>query len=286
MGSELTPLLVKAGRSDEPMRLENSYTRQYQMSLFQRFWIAGCPSRIAFKETHRAEKSILDLYNRVCGSRLISSYSDKDAIVHSRSFLRKKLFNGRNIRRNYAFVNVTGDEYKPDKRSKANDSNVRATMSIYKALIEDGFRPKDISILSPFKSQNAQYLLAMQSLCLSDPTTFKDVYKTKISTLDKFQGDQSLIILLDLVATQELGFLADTKRMDVALSRARSLFIMIGNENVIKKFERRHSHVKEAIDVCKHFCTFVQASDCTICNNFDLNIEYAEGDELEMFEYS
>ena len=53
-----------------------------------------------------------------------------------------------------------------------------------------------------------------------------------IDTIDGFQGQERDLILISLVrsnARGEIGFLSDTRRMNVALTRARRKLIVIGD---------------------------------------------------------
>jgi superfamily I DNA and/or RNA helicase len=55
---------------------------------------------------------------------------------------------------------------------------------------------------------------------------------------DGFQGRENTVIILNLVranSTGKLGFLRQPNRLNVALSRAQSLLIIVGNLDVFKK---------------------------------------------------
>lgn len=52
-----------------------------------------------------------------------------------------------------------------------------------------------------------------------------------IKTVDDFQGDERDIIILSLVRTRKTGFLEDYRRINVAISRARRLLIIVGNKS-------------------------------------------------------
>lgn len=66
----------------------------------------------------------------------------------------------------------------------------------------------------------------------------------KIGTVEEFQGQERQIVLLSTVRTEErfycsdkhfgLGFLQCEKRMNVAISRARSLLVVYGKAEILK----------------------------------------------------
>lgn len=51
-----------------------------------------------------------------------------------------------------------------------------------------------------------------------------------VKTVDDFQGDERDIIILSMVRTEKSNFLEDYRRINVAISRARSLLIIVGNK--------------------------------------------------------
>ena len=58
----------------------------------------------------------------------------------------------------------------------------------------------------------------------------------EIDTVDGFQGREKEAVIISLVrsnAKGEIGFLADTRRMNVALTRARRKLIVIGDSATI-----------------------------------------------------
>jgi superfamily I DNA and/or RNA helicase len=60
--------------------------------------------------------------------------------------------------------------------------------------------------------------------------------KIRVSTIDSYQGQEQEIIIISLVrsnADQEIGFLKDYRRMNVAMTRAKSRLIIIGDSSTL-----------------------------------------------------
>lgn len=54
--------------------------------------------------------------------------------------------------------------------------------------------------------------------------------------MDSYQGREKEVIILSCVRSnpqKEVGFLSDQRRLNVAVSRARQLFVMVGNSETI-----------------------------------------------------
>ena len=86
----------------------------------------------------------------------------------------------------------------------------------------------DVGVISPYRAQ-VQYL---RKLIRRD--AFFKPYRNSISidTVDGFQGQERDVIIISLVRSNdagEIGFLADLRRMNVAITRARMKLIVIGN---------------------------------------------------------
>lgn len=80
----------------------------------------------------------------------------------------------------------------------------------------------------------------------------------KIGTVEEFQGQEFDVILISTVrscqefipfdVTHSLGFVASPKRLNVAISRAKSLLIIIGNPTLLCQDVHWRSVVKYCID--------------------------------------
>jgi superfamily I DNA and/or RNA helicase len=91
-----------------------------------------------------------------------------------------------------------------------------------------------IAIISPYKQQIG---------ILNDLITGSEelmVYRSKISinTIDSFQGQERDIVYIGLTRSNTdgaIGFLADTRRMNVAMTRARKKLVVIGDSATLSR---------------------------------------------------
>ena len=90
-----------------------------------------------------------------------------------------------------------------------------------------------------------------------------------MDSVEAFQGQESKVVILSLVrsskpncnkpnsdVTKSIGFVACAKRFNVAVTRARSLLIVVGNAAVLSQDERW----KALVDYCKHLRCFISDS--------------------------
>ena len=94
---------------------------------------------------------------------------------------------------------------------------------IEKIIESEAFNLKELAIISPY---SGQVQLAKEKLDK----------QIRISTIDSFQGQESLTIILSLVRSNSdaiIGFLNDYRRMNVALTRAKEKLIIIGDSSTI-----------------------------------------------------
>lgn len=90
-----------------------------------------------------------------------------------------------------------------------------------------------IGIISPYK---AQVSLMQETYQERKPLGEAFHKKVNINTIDSFQGQERDIIYISLVRSNEkgeIGFLADTRRMNVAMTRARKKLVIIGDSGTI-----------------------------------------------------
>ncbi|XP_041650769.1 DNA-binding protein SMUBP-2 [Cheilinus undulatus] len=101
-----------------------------------------------------------------------------------------------------------------DEQSKGNQGEVDIVDLHIKALTEAGLKAKDIAVIAPY---NLQVDLLRQRLSARHP-------ELEIKSVDGFQGREKEAVVLSLVRSNrkgEVGFLAEDRRINVAVTRAR-----------------------------------------------------------------
>jgi superfamily I DNA and/or RNA helicase len=91
-------------------------------------------------------------------------------------------------------------------------------------LIKAGVSPGEIAVITPYSAQ---------ARLLRDTMDNSDV---EVDTVDGFQGREKEAIVISLVRSNskgELGFLTDTRRINVALTRARRKLIVFGDSSTL-----------------------------------------------------
>jgi len=89
-----------------------------------------------------------------------------------------------------------------------------------------------IGIVSPYKAQ----VKLLRELLYNQPDLQDFLPYIQVNTIDGFQGQEREVIYISLVRSNDegkIGFLADTRRMNVALTRARKKLVVIGDSATI-----------------------------------------------------
>ncbi|XP_025937281.1 RNA helicase Mov10l1 [Apteryx rowi] len=93
----------------------------------------------------------------------------------------------------------------------------------------------DIGVITPYRKQAEKIRFLLRSIDLED---------VKVGSVEEFQGQEYLVIILSTVRSNEgsfgdekycLGFLSNPKRFNVAVTRAKALLIVVGNPHVLVK---------------------------------------------------
>lgn len=90
-----------------------------------------------------------------------------------------------------------------------------------------GQQEVSIGIISPYREQ----VLKIQEAIVHDFDHFPDA-NIEVNTIDAFQGQERDVIYISLVRSNdrgEIGFLKDTRRMNVAMTRAKKKLVIIGD---------------------------------------------------------
>ena len=115
-----------------------------------------------------------------------------------------------------------------DGSSRDNPGEAEIVAKQVAELLAAGLPASDIAVITPYSAQ-ARLLREL----IADPAL-------EIDTVDGFQGREKEAVVISLVrsnSTGELGFLADTRRLNVALTRARRKLIVIGDSSTLANHE-------------------------------------------------
>ena len=127
------------------------------------------------------------------------------------------------------FIDTHGrflEKQKKGSRSKYNPEEAKIVQLIINKLKELGVPPEDIGVITPYKDHE-EYLKKL-------------VPDVEVKTVDGFQGREKEVIIISLVRSnpdEEIGFLDDLRRLNVALTRAKRKLIVIGDANTLSSNE-------------------------------------------------
>lgn len=123
------------------------------------------------------------------------------------------------------FLDTAGkgfDESKaPQTESLRNEGEGGLVVKRVRSLLAAGLDARELGVITPYR---AQALWLREQL--------QDVPELEVDTVDAFQGREKDVIVVSLVrsnAEQQLGFLEDLRRLNVAITRPRKHLFVIGD---------------------------------------------------------
>lgn len=125
---------------------------------------------------------------------------------------------------------------------KVNQEEIEAVKKVVEHLIDHGYSAQDIGVISAFRAQadKLREVLSAQS-----PGLDKDA----IGTVHTFQGSERRVIVLSTKACRERDNIAWFDRspnlLNVAVSRAKELFILVGNLHLL---ESKGTHTRKLVE--------------------------------------
>eukprot|EP01065_Artemidia_motanka_P010393 TRINITY_DN15506_c0_g1_i1.p1 TRINITY_DN15506_c0_g1~~TRINITY_DN15506_c0_g1_i1.p1 ORF type:complete len:1653 (+),score=541.43 TRINITY_DN15506_c0_g1_i1:622-4959(+) len=130
------------------------------------------------------------------------------------------------VQRPLCFVQVNGPEsfY---HTSRNNPEEARCVAAVVAGLKEAGVQDTQIGVITPY---SAQVGLIRRNAGLPPGQARRG--SLMVSTVDSFQGSEREVIILSLVRNnpgKSLGFVADWRRLNVSLTRAKVLCIVVGD---------------------------------------------------------
>ncbi|PIC19199.1 hypothetical protein B9Z55_024828 [Caenorhabditis nigoni] len=133
---------------------------------------------------------------------------------------------------------VTDGEY---PHSYANYGEATYAMEHYQNLIFMGVQPEQIALITPYRGQVILLGGMMEELCVKYKNM--DLKNTKIETVDNVKGQEFDIVIFTSVRNnpqKNFGIVSDFHRLNVAVTRAKRHFVLIGSGYMLK-----HNHSRE-----------------------------------------
>lgn len=137
---------------------------------------------------------------------------------------------------------TVGETFVGETFGRINKVEARQVMELLQAYFEKIGKQRiidesiDVGIISPYRAQ-VQYL---RHLIKKEAFFNPFRHLLSVNTVDGFQGQERDVIIVSLVRSNndgQIGFLRDLRRMNVAMTRARSKLIIIGDHETLAHHE-------------------------------------------------
>jgi len=218
--SRLKRVILIGDHNQLPPVVKNMAFQKYgnmEQSLFTRFIRLGVPY-IELDKQARARSSIAELYRWK-----YRQLGDLDAVLNQPEFL----FANPGFAYDYQFIDVKdGKESEPIPYFYQNVNEAEMVVATFQYMRILGYPANKITILTTYNGQKQLIRDVLRRRCSWNPIFGKPL---KVTTVDKYQGQQNDFILLSLVRTKNVGHLRDPRRLIVAMSRARLGLYVFGN---------------------------------------------------------
>eukprot|EP01135_Chromosphaera_perkinsii_P003688 Nk52_evm6s252 gene=Nk52_evmTU6s252 len=112
-----------------------------------------------------------------------------------------------------------------DDESKSNEGEAQICLGHVTRLIDAGVKEEDIGVITPYNGQ----VQILKSL-------FEDLPEIEIGSVDGFQGREKEAVIISLVRSndnRDVGFLRDSKRLNVAVTRAKCHVCLICDSDTV-----------------------------------------------------
>ncbi|CAI7567741.1 unnamed protein product [Penicillium glandicola] len=238
------------------------------VSLFERLIHAGFPHTTLSKQ-HRMCPEISSLVRNLTYPGLEDDRKTKNRPKPRGLCDRVIFFHHQNPEDILVEISDRRDEN--SKGSKRNLFEAEIVLKIVKYLGQQGYGTDKLVVLTPYLGQLSllkdtlgkqndpvlndidSYDLVKAGL-MSQASASHSKRQIKLSTIDNFQGEESEIVIASLTRsnkTGDIGFMAAPERLNVLLSRARNVLILVGNSETFVSSRKGQKHWKPFIDQLK-----------------------------------
>lgn len=203
-------------------------------------------SRVITKlvRNYRSHPSILKISNE--------RFYDNDLVASADQFTINSLTSWEHLpKRGFPciFHGVEGKDEREGKSPSWFNPEESTIVKEYINLLVNGTRSnrvksEEIAVITPYQRQAQKIRMLLRSHNYGD---------IKVGSVDEFQGSERRVIIISTVRSSveymqfderyQLGFLSNEKRFNVAITRAKSLLIVIGNPSVLEQDEDWNSFI-------------------------------------------
>ncbi len=111
-----------------------------------------------------------------------------------------------------------------------NEDEAKVTAAICRRMLQihgpSGFRGSDIAVLTFYNRQKTVMSKQLATMFTGERPMIE------VSSVDGFQGREADVIIISCVRSRDgVGFLADMRRLNVAITRAKKALIIVGNQD-------------------------------------------------------
>lgn len=217
--------------------VEEEFNKYIKESLFGRLYNSVPDNRKIMLDTQfRMTKEIGDLVSDLFYDGKLKTGTD----ITNDTFI----YNGHSL----IMENIRGKERKDYNGSFYNEKEcdeIIKKLIIADELYKDKDEKPSIGIITFYKSQAMKLQRKINSLNLT--------INAEAGTVDAYQGLEKDIIFLSTVRTDGIGFISNSNRLNVALSRAKKLVVIFGDKNNIS----RNKLMKKITDRCTEGSNFI-----------------------------
>lgn len=233
---QLPPTLNKALTDEEELEIEDREyceTELFEKSLFEKL----------FEEAPDYAKGMLKTQYRMPTSigNMVSKFFYDEELENGENCRDKQpLFFEKNL--NWLDTSKIKNNMEDDNKSPFNLAEVKIIKDLIKS-IRDKKIDNRIAVITPYKGQKREINRALIKEKLMD--------KVFVDTVDSFQGDEADIVIFSVTrAKKKTEFFSKDARLNVAFSRAKKEFIIVGSiDYFVKKYgkESKLSKIAEFV---------------------------------------
>ncbi len=240
------------------VRSKEAEAKGLGVTLFERFYEVLKPdSKALLDRQYRMNKMIMGFSSKIFyEDRLIADESVKDRTLWDLVGTDKcsettKTF----LKEPFVFIDTAGkgfeEKLETGSESRYNPEEAELVIDQLRILLEAGVPESEIAIICPYSAQVRYLSRLVGSALVADrgQAQGQPVPDIEIDSVDGFQGREKEAVIVSLVRSNllgEMGFLGDTRRMNVAMTRAKRKLIVIGDSSTLASLQFYKSFIEYA----------------------------------------
>lgn len=231
----------------------NGFFAQGTLAMILRLKVAGLESPRLWQTERYSHPMFTKLLNTIYGENQVVASNAALMRQGYRSHFLEFVHTVLNEQHPIVLLDILNADARLNKaKSKCNPVGCVVSMHCITSLIRHAIPGREITYITPYKGQLQLIGFAREYAARRFPNLAPHLEQVQFSTVDSYMGKENSVTVVDVVVSEDIGFLDIVGRVTVMISRARDGMAIVMNAEHLNNGSAYYSMLRQVINVLKN----------------------------------